>query len=419
MERNSGPGDEGDPAAGRVPAPGGQPAGEVDWAGVDWDQVDEVLADVAGVWTAKILRTLASGVSRPGDLRRVINASNKKSDGTLSRKVMHETLDRMVQKGLVSRTEVQGAVPRRTYYWPTRDKGHLILNRVSRIGAPDSTRTRWFDMGSEDPPAPPGVDTSTPHIARIWNALLGGKDHFEADRLAMEAFLAEMPSLPEAARLARRFQADAIRRLITEHGVRQFLDIGTGLPSAGAVHETAQLLAPESRVVYVDNDPEVLVHARALLKGSSPGSTAVVDADIREPAKILARAAETLDLGQPVAVIVMMILHFIPDTDDPWGIVRHLMQGVTGPAYLVLGHAGADIAPESAQAAAARYNESSPTSLRLRSRDAVQRFFDAAGLEMLPPGLVPLARWWPDETLPQDANGYVGIGRRPAREATD
>lgn len=412
MERNSGPNEENDPAAALASAPSGQPpASGVDWDRVDWERVEEVLDAVTGVWTVPILRALASGVSRPTNLLRVINAE---SDGRLSRKVMYDTLHRMVQDGLVSRMEVEGSIPRRTDYWPTRNKGHVILNKLSKLGAPDSTKARWLVMGSEDPPAPRGIDTSKPNAARVWNALLGGKDNYEADRQAMQAFLAEMPSLPEAARLARRFQADAIARLITEHGVRQFLDIGTGLPSAGAVHETAQLLAPESRVVYVDNDPQVLAHARALLRSSAPGSTAVVDADIRKPDRIIAQAAETLDLEKPVAVIAMMILHFIPDEDDPWGIVQHLMQGITGPGYLVLGHAGADIAPEPAQAAAARYNESSPTSLRLRSHGEVQRFFDVARLEMLAPGLVPLARWWPNEGLPQDANGYVGIGWRPA-----
>jgi DNA-binding HxlR family transcriptional regulator len=309
LERNSEPGEENDPAAARIPAPSGQqPASGMDWDGVDWERVEEVLGAVTGVWMVPILRTLASGVSRPTDLLRVINAE---SGGRLNRKVMYETLHRMVQDGLVSRVEVEGSIPRRTDYWPTHDKGHVILNRLSKLGAPDSAKARWLVMGSEAPPAPSGVDTSRPNAARVWNALLGGKDNYEADRLAMQAFLAEMPSLPEAARLARRFQADAIDRLVTEHGVRQFLDIGTGLPSAGAVHETAQRIAPESRVVYVDNDPQVLVHARALLRGSLPESTAVVGADIREPDRILAQAAETLDLKLPVAVITMMILHFI------------------------------------------------------------------------------------------------------------
>jgi DNA-binding HxlR family transcriptional regulator len=380
---------------------------------VDWKRVDEVLAAVNGVWAVPILRTLASGVSRPGDVLRAINAE---PDSHLSSKVMFEALGRMHEAGLVSRMEVQGAVPRETHYWPTRE-GHGILSEVSKLGARDPMK--WASMGYEDPPAPSGVDANTPNSARIWNALLGGKDNFAADREVMRAFLTEMPSLPEAARLARRFQADAVRRLITDHGVRQFLDIGTGLPAAGAVHQIAQRLAPQSRVVYVDNDPQVLAHARALLKGSLPGSTAVVEADVREPGKILAHAAQAIDLEQPVAVITMMILHFIPDQDDPWEIVRRLMQGIHADKYLVMGHAGADIAPKPAQAAAARYNESSPLSLQLRSHSQVERFFTDAGLSMLEPGLVPLARWWPAEKLPQDANGYVGMGQRTMSQSLE
>ena len=149
---------------------------------------------------------------------------------------------------------------------------------------------------------------------------MGGKDNFAADREAMRAVLAEMPSLAEATRLIRRFQDDAVRRLVAR-GVRQFPDIGAGLPVAGAVHETAQRLAPEPRVVHVDNDPLVLVHATALLSSSPEGACAFVNADLREPGKILARAAETLSFGQPVAVVTLMILHFIADGDDPWGIV--------------------------------------------------------------------------------------------------
>jgi DNA-binding HxlR family transcriptional regulator len=397
-QRSNGPGEPEDQIASRRPVPGGTPA-----SGVDWERVTSVLAAVNGLWAVPVLRTLASGVSRPGDLLRAINAE---SDGRLSSKIMFETLGRLADDGLVSRVEVPGAVPRETHYWPTH-AGHELLDEISKLGAPDALH--------ENPPAPPGVDTTRPNTARVWNALIGGKDNFAADREVVRAFLAEMPSLAEAARLTRRFQGDAVRRL-TELGVRQFLDIGTGLPVAGAVHETAQRLAPESRVIYVDNDPQVLAHGRALLRSSPEGSTAVVEADIREPGKILARAAETIDLEQPVAVLMLMVLHFIPDGDDPGGIIRRLMQGIRGDRYLVIGHAGSDIAPEPAQAAAEKYNEASPASLRLRSHAEVASFFDEAGLVMLQPGLVPLARWWPaEQDLPQDANGHVGIGWRPAR----
>jgi DNA-binding HxlR family transcriptional regulator len=375
--------------------------------------VSEVLALVKanGRWAAQVLLTLASGVSRPGDLLRAINA---RSQGSLSSKVLLETLSRMSENGLVNRMEVPNVVPRETHYWPTRE-GHVLLNQLSRLIEPAPDPVRWLAAEGEDPP-PPGVDVSKPNVARIWNMLCGGKDHFSIDRQVAAAFLEQMPSLPEATRLARRFQADAVRRLVTDHGVEQFLDIGTGLPVAGAVHETAQWLAPATRVVYVDNDQQVLAHGRALLRSSPEGKTAVVEADLREPDTILARAAETLDLERPVGVVLMMVLHFLDDTDDPWGIVRHLMQGISGDKALIIGHAGADIDP-AAQTAAERYNQASPTRLRLRTRSEVTRFITEAGLELLEPGLVPLARWWPLETgLPQEANAHVGIGWRPAHQ---
>jgi hypothetical protein len=271
-------------------------------------------------------------------------------------------------------------------------------------------------MGHEDPPAPPGVDITRPSPARVWNALLGGKDNFESDRKAMDAVVEVMPGVAEAARLTRRVLNDAVRMLI-DRGVRQFLDIGTGLPVAGAVHEVAQQLAPESRVVYVDNDPLVLVHATALLRSSPEGACAYVNADLREPGAILARAAETLDFGKPVAIVMMMILHFLSDDDDPWGVVSRLMQGISADRYLIIGHSGTDITPGPAAAAASRYNERSPVSIWLRPAPEIARFFTEAGLQMLPPGLVPIAGWWPgEEDLPKDANAHVGIGWR--RQAT-
>ena len=404
MEPDSGPdGQNGETA----PQPsGGELAG-----GVDWSRVTEVLTVVRGngTWAVPVLLTLASGVSRPNDLLRAINARSRDSLGL---KILLETLGRMTDNGLVNRMEVPRAVPRETHYWPTHE-GHELLNKLSRLIAPAAAPARWLAVEGNDAP-PPGVDVTRPNVARIWNLLLGGKDHFSADRQAAATVLREMPSLPEATRLARRFQADAVRRLVADHGVQQFLDIGTGLPVAGAVHETAQWLAPATRVVYVDNDPQVLAHARALLRSSPEGVTAVVEADIREPETILARAAETLDLSRPVAVVMMMVLHFLGDEDDPWLIVQRLMDGISGDKALILGHAGADIDP-AAHVAAERYNEVSPTPLRLRTHSEVARFFTQSGLEILQPGVVPLARWWPLETgLPQDANAHVGIGWRPA-----
>jgi hypothetical protein len=267
-----------------------------------------------------------------------------------------------------------------------------------------------------DPPAPPGIDPAVPSPARIWNYWLGGKDNFPADRAAAEETLAAMPSLAAAARLGRRVQADMVLDLVGR-GVRQFLDIGTGLPVAGAVHEIAQRAAPESRVVYVDNDPMVLAHARALLTSSPQGACDYLTADLRDPDAILAHAAKTLDLARPVAIILIAVLHFIPDAEDPWAITARLLDGIAGEAYLAIGHGAADLSA-SAGGAARAYNERSPANVRLRTREEVARFF--TGMQMLGPGLVPLAGWAPGGTegMGPDADlgsAYVGFARRPAK----
>jgi hypothetical protein len=260
-----------------------------------------------------------------------------------------------------------------------------------------------------------------PSPARVWNYWIGGKDHFAADREVGDAAAQAMPALPVIARYTRRFQADAVDRLLSR-GVRQFLDIGTGLPAAGAVHEVAQRSAPGSRVVYADNDPLVLAHARALLPSSPQGACDYIDADLREPGKILARASQTLDLARPVAVLLLAVLHFIPDDDDPWGIVTRLLDGITGDAYLVIGHAASDLNPSEIGEAARRYNERSPVPFVPRSRPEIARFFSGSDMQMLPPGLVPLGSWWPDrpeDDFPaSDLGGYVGIEWRPPLRRT-
>jgi len=376
----------------------------------------EILSAVNGRWAIPILRHLATGVSRPADLMPAINGKSERQlsqEPWLSKKVMHEVLRRLLAYELISRRQVSGW-PLETHYWLT-GAGHEILNEVSKMGAPGTRRSEF--VRNEDPPAPPGVDTTRPSPARVWNHRIGGKDHFKADREASNALLAVMPSLALTARLTRQFQAEAVRRLVAA-GVRQFLDIGTGLPVAGSVHEIAQRIAPESRVVYVDNDPMVAAHARALLTSSPEGSCDFVSADLREPGKILARAAETLDLDQPTGILLVMVLHFIGDGEDPWGIVGRLMQGIRGPAYLVIGHAGADIDARSAEAASAEYNARSPVPVRLRTHEQVARFFTVAGTTMLDPGLVSLGDLWPQQAvqdgLPTQINGHVGVSWRPA-----
>jgi DNA-binding HxlR family transcriptional regulator len=377
---------------------------------VSWERVAEILAAVNGLWAVPVLRHLAAGVSRPADLLSAINAESKNK---LSQKVMHEVLRRLISYGLISRRQVP-AWPRETHYWLT-GAGHEILNEVSKLGIPSSRRSQY--VRDEDPPAPPGVDISIPNPARIWNYTIGGKDNFAVDRKASIAVMKAMPTIALTARLTRQFQADAVRRL-TAAGVRQFIDIGTGLPVAGAVHEVAQSIEPKSRVVYVDNDPMVAAHASALLTSSPEGACDFIAADLREPGKILAHAAQTLDLDQPTGIFLIMVLHFIPDDADPWQIVARLMRGVRGPAYLVIGHAGADIDAQSSRAASEEYNARSPVPVRLRSHEEVARFFEDADTTMMDPGLVSLGELWPDQAvqdgLPATVNGHVGIGWRPA-----
>lgn len=395
--------------------PGSYQADGDGFGGVRWDRVNQVLSAVAGNWNVPILRHLAGGVTRPSDLLDAINAELRadeagaaEREGLLARKVMFDTLKRLVAQGLVVRRLAAG-YPKRTHYYLTL-RGREILETVSKLDPPES---RWpMRNGHADPQPPPGVDMSVPNPARIWNVTIGGKNNFAVDREANAAVLRAMPTLEITARLTRRFQADAVRMLIGL-GVRQFLDLGTGLPVDGAVHEVAQMSAPESRVVYVDNDPVVMAHARALLTSTPQGRCDFVHADLREPEKIIAHAAGTLDFTQPVAVIMLMVLHFIPDQDDPVGIIRRLLDGIHATSYLVVGHAASDTDPSAAADAATRYNEKSPTHVRLRSHAEVERLFSAVGAELLEPGLVTLSDWWPeDNSVPPGVNGHIGIGRR-------
>jgi len=249
----------------------------------------------------------------------------------------------------------------------------------------------------------------------MWNYWLGGKDNFAADRAAGDRVVAALPSMPKIARLARRFLVDAVYQLVTVYGVRQFLDIGSGLPTGDNTHEVAQRAAPESRVVYVDHDPVVLNHAHALLTSSPEGRTDYIQADLRDTAAILDGAAKTLDFSQPIAVLLIGVLHFIPDEEDPYAILSRLMDGLPSGSYLAIGHGAIDIEPEAAGQMMARYNERSPVKIRLRSQAEVAPFFD--GLEPVGRGLVRLDKWWDTEPVEADTAsglaGYVGIARKP------
>jgi O-methyltransferase involved in polyketide biosynthesis len=260
-------------------------------------------------------------------------------------------------------------------------------------------------------------DISVAHPARVRDYLLGGKDNYAADRAAADHVIEAAPFLVNLVRADRAFLASAVRYLAASLGIRQFLDIGTGLPAANNTHEVAQKAAPESRVVYVDFDPVVLAHARALLIGTPEGATAYVEADARDTGKILAAAEDTLDFSRPVAVLLLGILPFIPDEDDPWAITARLMDAVPPGSYLAVSHGAGDIRAEDVAEARSRYNKRTAVPLQLRTRAEFTRFLD--GLELAGPGIVPVSHWQPapppdsqqeKEVLP----AYAALGRKPA-----
>ena len=259
---------------------------------------------------------------------------------------------------------------------------------------------------------PPEIDTSVAHIARVYDYWLGGKDNFAPDRAAAEAAMREDPNVVEGVRGNRAFLARAVRYLTGQAGIRQFLDIGTGIPAADNTHEVAQAMARECRVVYVDNDPIVLSHARALLTSGTKGATAYLDEDLRNVTEIVQSAAATLDLTEPVAVMLIGILHCIPDEDDPAGIVDQLMYAVPPGSYLAISHPANDINSPSVRRLASRLNELMPVKLRFRSRAEVARYFD--GLELVEPGLVRAPEWRPDSDadLSNPAAVWAGVARK-------
>jgi O-methyltransferase involved in polyketide biosynthesis len=255
------------------------------------------------------------------------------------------------------------------------------------------------------------LNTNVPHPARVYDYWLGGKDNFAADREAAEQVIAANPNVLPGVRANRAFLGRAVRYLTAEAGIRQFLDLGTGLPTAQNTHQVAQEVAPESRIVYVDNDPMVLAHARALLASASEGATAYVSSDIRDTETVLAGAAKTLDLGKPVAVMALMVLQYIPDQDDPWGIVGRLLDALPAGSYLTMSDTVRDIDTARVTEGTARLNERMPTQLNLRTRPEWERFFD--GLEMVEPGIVATPDWrGPGSEFPIPC--FAGMGRKPA-----
>jgi trans-aconitate methyltransferase len=259
----------------------------------------------------------------------------------------------------------------------------------------------------------PGFDTGVANAARMWNYWIGGKDNFRADREAGEQVLEAMPALPVVAQMLRRFLITTVDEL-SAAGVRQFLDIGTGLPTADNTHDVAQRAAPESRIVYVDHDPVVISHARALLTSSPAGKTDYIQADLRDWPTIAAGAQRTLDFSRPVAVLLIAVLHFILDEEDPHRLISRMMADLAPGSYLVIAHAASDIQAGTAAAMAQSYNATSSLTITPRDGATVARFFD--GLEMVGPGLTPIDQWrgsGPATAADSGLSCYCGIARKP------
>jgi hypothetical protein len=264
---------------------------------------------------------------------------------------------------------------------------------------------------------PDAIDTTVAHPARRYNYWLGGKDNFAADRESGDEFLRHFPWIPVGVRANRAFLQRVVQFLTAEAGVRQFLDIGTGLPTADNTHEVAQRVAPESRIVYVDNDPLVLVHARALLQGTPEGRTAYLQADLREPDVILGdvELANTVDLTRPVALMIIAVFHFVPGKGAARPIVDRLMSALPSGSYLAVSHVTQDFMPPEQLAAHQKMASAGRSDYWLRDRDEFSSLFD--GLDLVEPGIVPVSQWRPEPGTsipdPSDVGVWGAVARKP------
>ena len=277
----------------------------------------------------------------------------------------------------------------------------MPARNAPRAGGPASARGGY------------GFDARVAHPARVYDYWLGGKDNFEADRIAGEQTIAAYPAIRASARANRAFLARTVRYLAAEKGIRQFLDIGTGLPTANNTHEVAQSVTPASRIVYVDNDPLVLSHARALLTSNPQGVTAYLDADLRDTDSLLEQAADTLDFSQPIAIMLLAILHYVPDLAEAQRIVTRLISAVPSGSYVTISHAASDISPAEMAEMIRRMNEHLAEGNHVgRPREVVAQFF--GGLELLPPGVVKVTEW--RAASQREADGptslWGGVGRK-------
>jgi hypothetical protein len=263
--------------------------------------------------------------------------------------------------------------------------------------------------GYEAIPSRPRFEPDVAHPARVYGYWLGGKDHYLADRMAAEEVIRQRPQVVDGARANRAFLARVVRYLAGQRGVRQFLDIGCGLPAPASTHEISQAIAPQCRVVYVDNDLLVLSHARALLVSTPEGACNCIDADLRDPETILAKAARTLDFTRPAAVLLLAVLHFLPDSDDPAGIVAALAARLAPGSFIAISHLTADFAPDAVSSGVAAYNALVPAGITARSHAQVTALF--SGLSLIAPGVVPVAEWRRDidDRFGEPADLHAGL----------
>jgi hypothetical protein len=257
------------------------------------------------------------------------------------------------------------------------------------------------------------LDAGVPHSARLWNYWLGGKDNFAVDRAVADQILAMVPEMVESARADRAYLGRVVRYLAGEVGIRQFLDVGTGIPTANNTHEVAQQIAPTSRIVYVDNDPLVLVHARALLTSHPEGRTDYLEADLREPEKIIEGARRTLDFDQPIGLTMLGILNFVPDDDVAAQLVARLVEALPPGSYLAISHPTTEINGETMIEALRLWNDGPAAKMVLRSAEQVKHLF--GDLDMVEPGVVSCSQWRPDkgEENAEPVPHYGGVGRKP------
>jgi hypothetical protein len=260
-----------------------------------------------------------------------------------------------------------------------------------------------------------GVDTTTANTARVWNYWLGGKDNYPVDEQVGDQIYAAMPQIVDLARAVRGFLVRAVSYLAGEVGIRQFLDVGTGLPTANNTHQVAQAVDPECRIVYVDNDPLIMVHARALLTSTPEGRTDYIEADLRDTATILQQATRTLDFSQPVALILLGIMEHIADDEEAYAIVKQLLDALPSGSYLMLSDATTDINSEAMRESIRLWNENATPPITPRSHQQIARFFE--GLELLEPGIVSVSLWRPDPITigapPVEVGNIGGVGRKP------